>query len=183
MAEESIDQATEASEANVPNGAEPMEPEKDWKAEYERLLKHSRSWEDKAKRLKEKADRLDELEAASKTDAEKLSDAQKRAEAAEAELAKYKADAERAGIVAEVAEAEGVDASLLSMMRGDTREEVESAAAQLKRELSKVPLYPSVSDRGATGQKGGMTLEEIRAIKDPKKRLEARAEYNARHRK
>ena len=166
-----------------PNGAPAEPPEKDWKAEYEKLLKHSRSWEDKAKRLKEKADRLDELEASTKTDAEKLADAQSRAEAAEAELAKYKADAERAGIIAEVAEAEGVDASLLSMMRGDTRDEVEAAARQLKAELSKVPLYPPVTDKGAAGQKGGMTLDEIRAIKDPKKRLEARAEYNARHRK
>ena len=166
-----------------PTGAPTEPPEKDWKAEYEKLLKHSRSWEDEPKRLKEKADRLDELEASTKTDAEKLADAQSRAEAAEAELAKYKADAERAAVVADVAEAEGVDASLLSMMRGDTREEVEAAARQLKAGISKVPLYPPVPDKGATGHMGGMTLDEIRAIKDPKRRLEARAEYNARHRK
>ena len=64
-------QTTEPTGAE-PHGTEPTEPERDWKAEYEKLLKHSRAWEDKAKRLREKADRYDELEESSKSDAEKL---------------------------------------------------------------------------------------------------------------
>ena len=176
MAEESIDQAAEAAEANAPNGTEPSEPEKDWKAEYERLLKHSRSWEDKAKRLKEKADRLDELEAASKTDAEKLSDAQKRAEAAEAELAKYKADAERAELVGEIAAKKQVDTEWLSRMAGSTREEIEANADFIARKLKGAPIYPVVKDGGAKGS-AGVTKEQIEAIKDPRERVRMRAKH------
>lgn len=132
----------------APNGAKNTEPEKDWKAEYERLLKHSRTWEDKAKRLKEKADRLDELEEASKTDAEKLADATKRAEDAEAKVAEFERRAERAGIVAEVAAAKGVDADWLGRMAGDTREEVEANADFIASKIAASPIYPSVIDNG-----------------------------------
>lgn len=130
----------------APNGAENAEPEKDWKAEYERLLKHSRSWEDKAKRLKDKADRFDELEEASKSDAEKLADATKRAEDAEARLAEYERRAERDATVAEVAAARGVDAEWLSRMSGGTREEIEANADFIAGKLNEVPMFDYQSE-------------------------------------
>lgn len=176
MAEENNQQPMAPDDASDPNGTPAEPPEKDWKAEYEKLLKHSRTWEDKAKRLKEKADRFDELEAASKTDAEKMADAQKRAEAAEAELAKYKADAERAELVSEVAAAKKVDADWLSRMSGTTREEIEANADFVLRKLKGAPIYPVVKDGGG-GAPAGVTKEQIEAIKDPRERVRARAKH------
>ena len=160
----------------APNGAENAEPEKDWKAEYERVLRHSRTWEDKAKRLKEKADRLDELEEATKTDAERLADVTKRAEDAEARLAEYERERDRAAIVAEVAAAKGIDAEWLGRMTGDTREEVEANADFVASKLSGAPIYPSVPDNGG-GKGAPLTREQIEAIKDPKERVRMRARH------
>ena len=176
MAEETQGAQPDEQAGGVPNGADAAEPEKDWKAEYERLLKHSRSWEDKAKRLKDKADRLDELEEASKSDADKLADATKRAEEAEQKLAEFERKAERAGIVSEVAADKGVDAEWLGRMAGDTREEVEANADWLAAKLSGQPIYPSVTDNGGKKQ-AGVTREQIDAIKDPKERVLMRAQH------
>lgn len=176
MAEETQGAQPAEQVEGAPNGAENTEPEKDWKAEYERLLKHSRTWEDKAKRLKEKADRLDELEEASKTDAEKLADATKRAEKAEEKLAEYERRAERAAIVAEVAAAKGVDAEWLGRMTGDTREEIEANADFVAGRLGSAPIYPSVPDNGG-GKGAHITREQIEAIKDPKERVRMRARH------
>lgn len=176
MAEDTQGAKPTEQAGGAPNGAENAETEKDWKAEYERLLKHSRTWEDKAKRLKEKADRLDELEEASKTDAERLADATKRAESAERKLAEYESKAERAAIVAEVAAAKGVDAEWLGRMMGDTREEVEANADFVASRLSATPIYPSVPDNGA-GMPAPVTREQIDAIKDPTERLHMRAKH------
>lgn len=145
MAEEQGAEPVE-TEGGAPNGTEPEE--KDWKAEYEKLLKHSRTWEDKAKRLADKAKKFDELEAQSMTDAERASAAEKRAAEAEAKVAEYERKAERDGIVAEVAAEKGVDAEWLSRLAGDTREEVEANADFLAKKLSGQPIYPSVTDNG-----------------------------------
>lgn len=160
----------------APNGTDSAEPEKDWKAEYEKLLKHSRTWEDKAKRFKDKAERFDELEEASKSDAEKLAEATKRAEDAEARLAEYERAAERAGIVAEIAAAKGVDAEWLARMSGDGREAIEANADYIASKLSGAPLYPSVDDHGG-GNSAAITREQIDAIKDPKERVHMRAQH------
>ncbi len=173
MAEEQGAEPVE-NEGGAPNGTEPEE--KDWKAEYEKLLRHSRTWEDKAKRLKEKADRYDELEEASKTDAEKLADAQKRAEEAEAKVADYERRAERAGIVAEVAAERGVDAEWLGRMSGDTREEVEANADFIASRLSGQHIYPAVTDNGLK-KTPPITKEQIEAIKDPRERVRVRAQH------
>lgn len=173
MAEEQGAEPVE-NEGGAPNGAEPEE--KDWKAEYERLLKHSRTWEDKAKRLKEKADRYDELEEASKTDAERLADATRRAEEAEAKVADYERRAERAGIVAEVAAEKGVDAEWLSRMAGDTREEVEANADFIAQKLGGQRIYPTVPDNGQQ-RTPPITKEQIEAIKDPRERVRVRAQH------
>ena len=131
-----------------PHGAEQVEPERDWKAEYEKAVAQSRKWEQRSKDNAAKAKELDELKAATQTDAERLADAQKRAEEAEAKVKAYEAKAERAGIVAEVAAAKGVDADWLGRMSGDTREEVEANAAYIASKLSGSPIYPSVTDNG-----------------------------------
>lgn len=174
MAENEQGAQPDEQAGGAPNGAESAEPERDWRAEYERLLKHSRSWEDRAKRLKEKADRYDELEEASKSDAERLADATRRAEDAEARLAEYERRAERDAIVAEVAAAKGVDSELLSRMAGGTREEIEADADFIAARVSAAPIYPSVPDGGG-GRGAAVTREQIDAIKDPAERLRMRA--------
>lgn len=126
----------------------PAEPERDWQAEYEKVLAQSRKWEQRSKENAAKAKELDELKAASQTDAEKLADAVKRAESAEQKLAEYERAAERAGTVAEIAAKTGVDAEWLSRMAGDTAEEIQANADFLASKLSGAPIYPSVTDNG-----------------------------------
>ena len=163
--------------ANEPHGAEPQqEPQKDWKAEYEKALAQSRKWEQRSKANADAAKKLAELEDSTKTDAERLAEAQKCADEAEAKVAEFERRAERAAIVAEVAAAKGVDAEWLGRMSGDTREEVEANAAYIASKLSGSPIYPSVTDNG--GAKGGaITKAEIEAIKDPKERVRMRAKH------
>lgn len=131
-----------------PHGTEPTEPERDWKAEYEKVLAQSRKWEQRSKDNAAKAKELDELKAATQTDAEKLADAVKRAESAESKLAELERAAERAGIVAEIAAKSGVDAEWLGRMSGDTAEEIQANADFLASKLSGAPIYPSVTDNG-----------------------------------
>jgi len=177
MAEqENATATTEAVESTEPHGAEGSESEKDWKAEYEKVLAQSRKWETRAKSNSEAAKKLAELEDASKTDAERLADATKRAEEAERKVAEYERKAERAGIIAEVAADKGVDQDWLSRMSGDTREEVEGNADWLKTKLSGAPIYPSVSDNGHQGA-SSITREQIEAIKDPRERVRMRARH------
>lgn len=151
MAEENQGANTAPAEpaATEPHGNEPQqEPEKDWKAEYEKAVQQSRKWEARAKDNAEKAKQLDQVKAATQADAERLADAQKRAEEAEAKVAEFERKAERAAIVAEIAAEKGVDAEWLGRMAGDTREEVEANAAFIASKLSGAPIYPSVVDNG-----------------------------------
>ncbi|RLP12258.1 hypothetical protein [Propionibacterium australiense] len=65
--------------------------EPDWKAEYDKLKAQARKWEDRAKENYKARQRLDEIEEASKTEAQKQADAlaasEARAKAAEARAA------------------------------------------------------------------------------------------------
>lgn len=153
------------------------------KAEYDKLLARSRKWEERSKANAAKAKELDELKAATQTDAEKLAAAQKRADDAEAKVAELERMAERASIVSEVAAAKGVDADWLSRMSGCTREEVEANADYIASKLKGIPLYPDVNDNGAGKGTTSMTPDEIEKIKDPMARIRARAEYAARNRR
>lgn len=166
-----------------PHGTGPTGSETVSKADYDKLLAQSRKWEERSKANAEKAKAYDELKASTRTDAEKLADATKRAEDAEAKVAEYERKAERAAIVAEVAAEKGVDAGWLSRMAGDTREEVEANAEFVASKLAGTPIYPSVTDNGAGNGSPGMTPEEIEKIKDPVERLRARAVYAARNRR
>ena len=82
--------------------------------ERDKAIEQSRKWEGRSKSNADKAKRYDELAAQSMTDAEKLDAASKRAEEAESKLAAYEAEAKRAKDAAEVSEATGVPASLLT---------------------------------------------------------------------
>lgn len=156
--------------------AAPAEPERDWKAEYEKVLAQSRKWEQRSKDNAAKAKELDELKAATQTDAEKLADAVKRAESAESKLAELERERERAAIVAEVAAAKGVDAEWLGRMVGDDRKAIEANADYIATKLSGAPIYPSVPDNGHS-KAAPITREQIDAIKDPRERVRVRAQH------
>lgn len=162
--------------ATEPHGAAPADNATVPREDYEKLLAESRKWESRAKENKEAAKRLAEMEDASKTDAEKLADATKRAESAEKKLAEYERERERAAIVAEVAADKGVDADWLSRMAGDGREAIEANADFIAGKLSGARVYPSVSDNGGAGSVP-ITREQIDAIKDPRERVLMRAQH------
>ena len=171
MAEETTSTATEQVEtATEPHGEDAQG--KDWKAEYEKLLEQSRKWEARSKSNAEKARAYDEAAKAAADADGKLGDL---AEKAEAELAALKAEREREQTVADVAKKANVPADILTLMRGDTAEELQAAADALSGYVKSLSLYPEVPDGGAR-QAQPVTKESISAIKDRAARVRARAE-------
>lgn len=168
-------QPTEPTETE-PHGTEPTEPERDWKAEYEKVLAQSRKWEQRSKDNAAKAKELDEMRKQSMSDAERAESEKARADKAEAKLAEYERERERAAIVAEVAAAKGVDAEWLGRMVGDDRKAIEANADYIATKLSGAPIYPSVPDNGHS-KAAPITREQIDAIKDPKERVRVRAQH------
>lgn len=158
-----------------PHGTEPTEPERDWKAEYEKVLAQSRKWEQRSKDNAAAAKELDEMRKQSMSDAERAESEKARADKAEAKLAEYERERERAAIVAEVAAAKGVDAEWLGRMVGDDRKAIEANADYIATKLSGAPIYPSVPDNGHS-KAAPITREQIDAIKDPRERVRVRAQ-------
>ena len=159
-----------------PHGTEPTEPERDWKAEYEKVLAQSRKWEQRSKDNAAAAKELDEMRKQSMSDAERAESEKARADKAEAKLAEYERERERAAIVAEVAAAKGVDAEWLGRMVGDDRKAIEANADYIATKLSGAPIYPSVPDNGHS-KAAPITREQIDAIKDPRERVRVRAQH------
>jgi len=119
--------AATATEVTVP-----AQETTDWKAE-------ARKWEDRAKTNSSAATKLAEIDAASLTEAQKLT---ARADAAEAKVAKFESDAQVAAWRAEVATSTGIPADAL---RGSTKDELEAHAALL------APLIAPKGPSGAVG--------------------------------
>lgn len=107
--------------------------------ERDKAIEQSRKWEGRSKSNADKAKRYDELAAQSMTDAEKLDAASKRAEEAESKIAAYEAEAKRAKDAAEVSEATGVPASLLTET---DRKAMEAQAASILAFAQGQPIAP-----------------------------------------
>lgn len=107
--------------------------------ERDKAVAESRKWEGRSKSNSEKAKKYDELAAQSMTDAEKLDAASKRAEEAESKLAAYETEAKRAKDAAEVSEATGVPASLLTET---DRKAMEAQAASILAFAQGQPIAP-----------------------------------------
>lgn len=114
MSEQQEQQKTDdvkPAQANVipPKLAEPAAPETDWKAE-------ARKWEDRAKENAEARKRLDEIEAANKTEIEKAAEARTKAEqerdAARAEALRFRVAAAHGISTAPAADGGPSDAEL-----------------------------------------------------------------------
>ena len=131
MAEEQTQANTEEQAPEVQTEAATSH-EVDWKAE-------ARKWEARAKENKSKADKLDELEEASKTALEKATE---RAQKAENQVKAYEQEAQRKQWLEEVSSETGLPVSVL---RGSTREEIEAHAQILKPYFEK-PSAPIVEN-------------------------------------
>lgn len=110
------------AEAVTPDAnADPEAPAKetDWKAE-------ARKWEERAKANKGAAERLAEIEEASKTEAQKLAE---RAEAAERALAEAQAEATRLSVIAKYA----ISADYHEFVVGSTEEELSAKAEKVQK--------------------------------------------------
>ena len=131
--------------------------------------------------LKAKAARLDELEAANKSDLEKANDAANKARG-EADEWKSKfealqAEQERMASVQELATKYKVDAGTLSRMTGD----VEDNAKYLAGIEAARPKYPTVHDNGEQHITGPSLEERLKGVKSTAERIRIREEFNAKN--
>lgn len=136
--------------------AAPATGEKDWKAEAEKWKGFARKHEDQAKANADAAKRLQEIEDAAKSEAQRLAE---RAEKAEKALAA----AEVARMRAEVAAERGVPANLLA---GSTLEELTASADALVAFRGQVPAGPPADGLGNVGKpigdgKGQLTRADL----------------------
>ena len=102
--------------------------------------------------LKAKAAKYDEAEEASKSELQKAVEERDRLKA---EVEKYKADKERADLVAKAAAEHRVDAALLARMSGD----VEENARCLAEQMASAPKYGEVHDGGEVSKPKPQPLE------------------------
>ena len=99
-----------AEENMTAQEVESPESETDWKAKYDEMRNHMRDWEKKAKANQSAADELEKLKAAQMSEQERE---RARADAAEAELARLKAEQSRAEAAQRISAEGGVPLELL----------------------------------------------------------------------
>ena len=110
--------SNEDDHAEEPHGEEANEPEKDWKAEYQKALANSRKWEERAKANKAAASELASIKQSQMTDQEKIANYERRI-----------AELEHAGEVSEWKQELAAQYQLpTSLLNGNTREELEAQA-------------------------------------------------------
>jgi hypothetical protein len=133
--------------------AETPKPEIDWKAE-------ARKWEARAKEYKPAADKLAEIEEASKTE---LQRAQERAEAAERRAQKLESDKQIADWRSSIGKEFGVPAGVL---RGTTEDELRAHAEELKALLPDPEARPGtyVAGEGRTSTATPSPADEFAAL-------------------
>lgn len=142
MAEEQTQTAQTTESSHEVQTETETSHEVDWKAE-------ARKWEARAKENKGKADRLDEIEEQSKTALEK---AQERAQKAESKVKAYEAEAQRKKWLDEVSSDTGLPVSVL---RGNTKEEIEAHAQILKPYFEKSSAPVVKNDNMKSNTVGG----------------------------
>ena len=146
MAENDSSTTTSGEGGTQPTVEELQKQLADMTAERDKAIEQSRKWEGRSKSNADKAKKYDELAAQSMTDAEKLEAASKKAEEAEAKLAAYEAEAQRAKDAADVAEATGIPASLITET---DRKAMERQAEAIKAYATNQPTAHVFSQDGA----------------------------------
>lgn len=141
-------------------------PETDWKAE-------ARKWESRAKADHELANKWREYETSQKSEHEKLAD----------ELARVQAEASQASATLlryEVASEKGISGEATKLLKGTTREELESEAALLLSLIAdqskpKTPKPDENQGKPAPSSLGQLTREDLKGMTDAEI-VKARAE-------
>ena len=141
-------------------------------AELDKAKAESRKWEKRAKDNKAAADELETMRAERDTSQTEYAKAVEKAEAATAELEVLRAEKARAESVKAAAKEFGVDEDLLSMMAGDSDDQIRSNAEILKLKLDAIPKYPSIEDHGGNTAPA-ITKDQILSIENPNERYEA----------
>lgn len=172
MAEDVLEQ-TAQSEVDTEREVEANAPTvESLQAELAKVKAESRKWEKRAKENKDAAVRIAEIEDAQQVSQSDIAKAKAQAEAAIAELEAMKEAKRREDSIRTVAKAVGVDADLLSMMAGESEEEIKANAEVLQEKLASLRKYPDVNDSGAVDAPR-VTKESIAQIKNPNERFEA----------
>lgn len=117
----------------------------DWEAKYREAMKHSRTWEDRAKANQKAADKLKELEEAGKSELQKALDAQKKAED---KLAALEKSAKLDKVRAKVASETGVPAEFVV---GEDEDSMREYAEKLAKHYKADPA-PNVPGAGKFGR-------------------------------
>lgn len=172
MAEETMEQAAQLEVDNSQELTTEVPTVESLQAELAKAKAESRKWEKRAKENKDAAIRIAELEDEHKTSQTDVEEAKAKAEAAIAELEAMKEAKRREDTIKAVAQAVGVDADLLSLMSGNSDEDIQANAAVLHQKLANLRKYPDVNDSGGVDAPV-VTKESIASIKNPNERFEA----------
>lgn len=161
-AENAAEQGADVTEPEQPKQEPEGAEQPDYKALYEAERANARKWEKRSKENYKAAK-------AAKEDAEKT--AEERVAQLEGELESMRAEREHDAMVRRVSEEKGVPASLLT---GDTEDEL-NARADALIEWSQKAAPKTPADKGGAAQPHRLTEAEIKSIKDPVRRVKARA--------
>ncbi len=131
------------ADATETPATEPASKDTDWVAEARKWEARSKANAAKARENEGAAQRLTELENASKTELQKALD---RADAAEKRVKQYETEQQVAAWKTDVAEKAGIPARLL---RGTSLEELQAHADEIKTELGATKRGPFVPTPGA----------------------------------
>lgn len=117
----------------------------------EELKRNSRKWEDRAKENRDKAKKFDDLQAASATDADKLTAAEERAAAAERRLTRF-----------EVAARTGLPSDLVEFLTADDEDAMEEQAKKILTRLAPAKAAPKPDpSQGGSGGKPPVSQAEL----------------------
>ena len=172
MAEEVMEQAAQPTTEESHESEVEVPTIESLQAELAKAKAESRKWEERAKKNKDAASRVADLEGevdTSKSDLEKL---QAQANEAMEELEKLREEKRRADAVRAIAKSVDVDEEILAMMAGSTEEEIKANADALKERMGTISKFPDVMDSGSNGG-SVVTKESIMAIKNKNERFEA----------
>ena len=162
MAEE-----TATAENDGTTGTEGAEqPEKDYKALYEKTLAESRKWESRSKANAKELEALKSKPAADRTVEDRLA-------ALEAENEALKATAARRSLVDSVAKATGLDRSIVSALNGADEDALTEQASAIAAQLKPKGGAPAAPEAGKRDKPGRPSKKDILSIKDAKERKAA----------
>lgn len=138
----------------MPSENEPLQPEetqdtqeeeKDWRAEYEKMRRHSRDWERRAKENEGKAKELDKLKEAQMTETERL---KKQLADTQAQLDRISSERDHDQWAQKASAETGAPASTLEMIPADSYEDMLEKARKVAEGMPKASGLPTILGDG-----------------------------------